>query len=627
MSTQTDPRRNLAQQLHDPAARRAHLHGDKLALHKLLWRMYAPVRKSARIIAASVGYALTNGVLPLLGVLVTYVLVGLLTLQDASAQSMLWAAGVYGLVFFVCAALSQTLLRRSYTWFTLERLKVLNRGNYKIMSMEYGLYESAAFMDDVETAFWSLSGNTAGLEGAMHKVFEMGGTLVSALLLALLLCWLSPVVALVGAAYVGIVVLSQTHVGSYKHKRREEIMRVYRRLNMLQQQAADFRAGKDLRLYRMANRFMSVFEPVMKTNARLYRAFTRRELQLSFLESLGLVAVDAVSAVILVQRRLAGAITMADFVMLLSAALLFTRTAQMLAQQLAFVKNETLYVQDTFDFLDAELNSLDGAADIPGEGPVEVMFEDVTFSYPGTDRLVLDHVSFTLPAGQRCALVGLNGAGKTTLVKLLLGLYQPSSGRILINGVDAATLQKEKLYSLFGVVFQEVDPVALTIAETVAAGVTDIDRGRVEQSLKTAGLWDKVRSLPKGMDTSLLKIIHEDGAILSGGENQKLMIARALYRPHTRMMVMDEPTAALDALAEQKIYQQFDSLLKGRTALFISHRLASTLFCDRVLLLDGGRIAQHGAHEELLSQPGLYRRLFTTQGKYYQQQEEQHEQA
>ncbi len=187
--------------------------------------------------------------------------------------------------------------------------------------------------------------------------------------------------------------------------------------------------------------------------------------------------------------------------------------------------------------------------------------------------------------------------------------------------MDAATLQKEKLYSLFGVVFQEVDPVALTIAETVAAGVTDIDRGRVEQSLKTAGLWDKMRSLPKGMDTSLLKIIHEDGAILSGGENQKLMIARALYRPHTRMMVMDEPTAALDALAEQKIYQQFDSLLKGRTALFISHRLASTLFCDRVLLLDGGRIAQHGAHEELLSQPGLYRRLFTTQGKYYQEQE------
>lgn len=623
MSIQANKRRNLALELNDPAARRAHLHGDKMPLHKLLWRMYAPVRKRPRVIAASVGYALTNGVLPLLGVLVTWALVGLLSAPDASARHMLLAAGAYGVVFFACAAVSQTLLRRNYTWFTGERLKVLSRCNYKIMSMEYGLYENAAFMDDVETAFWSLSSNNDGLEGAMHKVFEMGGTLVSALLLGALLCWLSPLVALVGVAYVAIAVLVQAHVGAYKHKRREELMRLYRRLSMLREQGADFRAGKDLRLYRMAERFMSVFEPVLKANMRLYRAFTRRELQLSFLESLGLVAVDAVSAIILVQRRMAGAISMADFVMLLSAALVFTRTAQLLAGQLAFVKNETLYVQDTFDFLDAQLNSLDGAADLPGDDPVEVVFEDVSFSYPGTDRQVLEHLSFTLPAGERCALVGLNGAGKTTLVKLLLGLYQPSSGRILINGVDIATLSKERLYSLFGVVFQEVEPVALTIAETVAADVTDINRPRVESSLKTAGLWDKVRSLEKGIDTPLLKIIHEDGAILSGGENQKLMIARALYRPNTRMMVMDEPTAALDALAEQAIYQQFDSLLKGRTALFISHRLASTLFCDRVLLLDGGCIAQHGTHEELINQPGLYRQLFTTQGKYYQQQEEQ----
>ena len=176
------------------------------------------------------------------------------------------------------------------------------------------------------------------------------------------------------------------------------------------------------------------------------------------------------------------------------------------------------------------------------------------------------------------------------------------------------------MFSLFGVVFQEADPIALTIAETVAASVDNIDRERVEACLKTAGLWQKVESFAKGIDTPLLKIIDEDGAILSGGENQKLMIARALYREGTRMMVMDEPTAALDALAEQKIYQEFDKLLRGRTALFISHRLASTRFCDRILLLDGGHISQAGTHDELIAQEGLYKTLFTTQGKYYQEE-------
>ena len=174
--------------------------------------------------------------------------------------------------------------------------------------------------------------------------------------------------------------------------------------------------------------------------------------------------------------------------------------------------------------------------------------------------------------------------------QLVTGLYQPTEGKILINGVDAATLPQEQLFSLFGVVFQEVQPLALTIAENVAATDTDIDREGVIESLKKAGLWEKVYSLPKGIDSPMLKVIEEDGVVLSGGENQKLSIARALYRKGTRMMIMDEPTAALDALAEEKIYREFDEILSGKTALFISHRLASTRFCDRIALLDGAEL-------------------------------------
>ncbi len=321
----------------------------------------------------------------------------------------------------------------------------------------------------------------------------------------------------------------------------------------------------------------------------------------------------------LVGQYLAGGLPLAQLVMLLTALSLFARTMQEMARQLASIKDETRYVDDTMDFIDADLQSRGGEGDVPGEGPVEVTFKDVSFHYPGHDALVLEHLNLHIPAGQTCALVGVNGAGKTTLVKLLCGLYLPTGGRILINGVEAATIPQERLFSLFGVVFQEVEPLAFTIAENVAATDRCIDRARVQSCLKTAGLWDKVRSLPKGMDSPMLKVIEEDGVILSGGENQKLMIARALYRQGTRMMVMDEPTAALDALAEQRIYQEFDSLLRGRTALFISHRLASTRFCDRIVLLDGGRVAQQGTHEELIARPGLYRQMFLTQGKYYQE--------
>ena len=619
MST-TAKRRDLARELMDKDTRKAYLHPGKPKLRRVLWRMYAPVRKSPRMIATSLFYALTNGALPLLSVLVIYILVGLLSAPGAGTNTMLLAAGIYALLYFVCGMASQQLNHRNYTWFTRERLRLLNLVNHKLMSMDFGLFENPSFLDDAKTSFRCFSGNENGLEGTYHKVFEMGGTLVAALLLGGLLAWLHPLIPLAGLVLVAVGTLAQAHVGAFKHKRREELMRVLRRLSMLGQEASNFKAGKDLRLYRMGGRFKKVFEPLMDSYMKLYRAFTRRELQLSFAESLALVAVDLVSALLLVERRLAGVIGTAEFVMLLSAVILFSRTLLLLTQQMGFVKTETLYVQDAFDFLDASLSSLDGSGQVPGEGPVSVRFEEVSFSYPGTQRLVLENLSFDIKAGERCALVGLNGAGKTTLVMLLLGLYQPKSGRILINGVDAATLSQDTLFSLFGAVFQELEPLALTVAETVAASDQGIKRDRVEECLKTAGLWDKVASFEKGMDTPLLKIIHEDGAILSGGENQKLMIARALYREGTRLMVMDEPTAALDALAEQRIYQQFDQMLKGRTAMFISHRLASTRFCDRILLLDGGHIAQHGSHEELVAQPGLYQQLFITQGKYYQEE-------
>ena len=287
---------------------------------------------------------------------------------------------------------------------------------------------------------------------------------------------------------------------------------------------------------------------------------------------------------------------------------------------LAFYQYESLYIEDAFTLLAADLQSEQGAAAIPGKGPVEIRLENVSFSYPGSDKRVLENCSLTLQAGESCALVGVNGAGKTTLVKLLTGLYRPTEGSVRINGVDATEIPRMTCFACTGSSF-DAQPLAVTIAEYVAASDEKIDRDRVQRSIEKAGLWEKVDSLDQGIDSPLLKVLHDDGVILSGGENQKLAIARALYRKDTRALILDEPTSALDALAEEKIYREFAELSEGRTTLFISHRLASTRFCDRIAVLSGGRIVEEGTHASLMKEDGLYRSLYETQAKYYRQEE------
>lgn len=611
-----EKRKNLAIDLLDKEVRKQYLHTEKHGLFDILRVMYRPVLKNGKIVTASIGYAITNGILPLLSVLIVYTLVRLLALPDAKPESLILAAGIYAVVFFISSSVSSQLKHRNYSYFMGLRMAALNRAMEQFMSMDYGLFENSSFLDDIGNWDKSLESNSAGLEGTYHRIFEMGGTFISVVLLGVLLILVSPWIALVGVLFVVVFYMVQKNITIYKHERREELKKVSRKADNYTAKSSDFQYGKDMRIFQMKGRFQQAFTPLLEAYEKLYKIFTLRELQLSFLESAALVLIDIVSFLALVLKVQDGTISISEFVMLLTAATLFTQSIQLFAQGLSFVKSETLYYGDTIDYMEADLVSTGGTNHV--HGPVTIEFKDVSFHYPGSDAMVLENLNLTINTGEKCALVGVNGAGKTTLVKLITGLYQPTSGKILINGVDAATIPQDELFSIFGVVFQEVQPLALTIAENVAATDSGIDRNRVIESLHKAGLWEKVSSLPKGIDSPMLKVIEDDGVILSGGENQKLSIARALYREGTQMMIMDEPTAALDALAEQKIYQEFDAILSGKTTLFISHRLASTRFCDRIVLLDGGSIVQQGTHEELVKKKGLYQTMFLTQGKYYQ---------
>ena len=261
-----------------------------------------------------------------------------------------------------------------------------------------------------------------------------------------------------------------------------------------------------------------------------------------------------------------------------------------------------------------------GSVTKPNE-TLEIVFDHVSFHYPNTDTNVFTDLNFTIHKGERLAIVGVNGAGKSTLVKLMTGLFEPTEGHIYINGTDIGNYRKKELYSLYSAVFQDVNILAFTLRENVACKSENVDDERVKTALEKVGLWKKVESFEKGLDQMMLKVIDENGTDFSGGERQKLSIARGLYKD-APMVIMDEPTAALDALAEAEIYENFSSLVEGKTAVYISHRLASTRFCDKIALFDHDGLKEYGTHDELMERHGSYYEMFTVQGKYYQEEAE-----
>ena len=301
--------------------------------------------------------------------------------------------------------------------------------------------------------------------------------------------------------------------------------------------------------------------------------------------------------------------------MYLAAVLSLSAQLKILAEKAGTVYSEGEYVYDFFSFMDEDLGERGGTHPAVAGDTLEIEFKNVSFKYPRTEKYIFKNLDFTIHKGERLAIVGVNGAGKSTLVKLMTGMFEPTEGEILINGIPIGKFDKKALYSMFSVVFQDVNVLAYTVLENVSCHAEG-DRARAMDALDRVGLGEKVRAYPKGLDQTLLKIIEEDGTELSGGEAQKLAIARALYK-NANMVIMDEPTAALDALAEAEIYENFASLVAGKTAVYISHRLASTRFCDHIALFDGSGLAEYGTHDTLMALGGKYYEMFTVQGKYY----------
>ncbi len=488
----------------------------------------------------------------------------------------------------------------------------------KELKVDYELLEREDCIQMKEKALRSCSGNNWGFENFLTANGSLLQGIVGLITYSLLLTTVQPLLVLVlfGISLLQFVVFGR--VRNYKLSHRDEKAKQNRFFMYFQNIAFDAAAGKDIRLFSLHGWFMEIYEHQFRNLKKLVSR-ERIAYFLYDLLGLGLQLVRDITCYGYLLYKIKDGMDISEFMIFLGVVNGFSNWFTSIFESIGSISVDRAMVCDLQEWLDHPdtLRTAGGDGSWKNADAVDIVFDHVCYRYPGADANVLDDVNFHIKSGEKIALVGINGAGKSTLVKLLCGLYTPTSGRILINGVELCDMDRDEYQKVVSPVFQDAVQLSFTIGENVAGQPMDqIDWERCRFALSEAGLGTKIEQLPAGAKTFLDKALDQNGIELSGGEKQKMMLARVLYK-QAKLVLLDEPTAAMDSIAEAETYQLYGDVLKKQTTLFISHRLASTRFCDRILLLDHGAIAEEGSHEQLLRKQGIYAKMYEVQKQYY----------
>lgn len=490
----------------------------------------------------------------------------------------------------------------------------------KIMKMDFKNTEDPEVLNKIKSVMNAVMSNNTGVEGVYHTLLGLFGRLTAFVGYISIVLFLSPWILLFLIINVLISYALTMRVKKYEYSQKEKAADKDRRTFYVFDTMYDFAYGKDIRIYDLKNILIDKFKKFRGERIDISNDVQEKQLKVKIVDVILLVIRECVVYGYLIYNVLFTGMGIGDFTMYFSTINGFGDWMKGILGDLAHIKAQNMYLDDMREFLEIKSEDKEKTRDIPIDSSYEIEFKNVSFKYPKTDKYIYKNLSLKIKKGQRLAIVGINGAGKTTFVKLLCRLYEPTSGEILINGVNIKDFSKEEYYKILSVVFQDIKTFAFTVAENVSLeNLEDVDREKVLHCIEKAVVGDKINSLQKGIDTSLLKILDGEGVELSGGENQKLALARALYK-NGKIVILDEPTSALDAVAEYNIYKGFDELIGDKTAIYISHRLASTKFCDVIAFFENGEIVEYGTHEELLKKNGKYSDMFNIQAQYYKEE-------
>ncbi len=606
---------------------------------RVTWRGYRTIHELAPgLLAVIGGQALFTSLLPFVNIVLSARILNVLT-AGATLRPLLWLVALTAGLNMLAALASAGLQRlRSYLESPFWQLSE-HPINNKIERMDYELVEdpevqrSRQHLRTLRSAngyglprlIWCLDGLIRGVAATTASLSLLGGafTLAHTRDAGAWGILFTPAASAVVLVLIACNIALSLLFTKRETKSTLEILKGFHPINRkggyyYNTILTGYQGSKDLKIYDLSRSINQEFAGVMEITNRITNSWQKNMGRYqSLIAASNTVATGIVYAYVAL-KALFGAFGVGSIVQVAGSLTQLNTGVSSIMNSLTTLRINAEPLRLTFDFIDMPNKQYHGTLPVEkrADHEYEIEFREVSFRYPGTERWALRGLNLKLRIGQRLAVVGRNGSGKTTMIKLLCRLYDPTEGAILLNGIDIRKYDFAEYLSLIGVVFQDFKLFSFPLGQNVAASMV-VDEARAADALAKAGFGERLATMTRGLETPLYRDFEEDGVEISGGEAQKIAIARAIYKD-APFVVLDEPTAALDPLSEFEIYSSFDHIVGDRTAVFISHRLSSCRFCDDIAVFDGGRLIQRGSHDTLLRDPdGVYHALWNAQAQYY----------
>lgn len=589
---------------------------------------YTPLRNTAFVIRqalrddrlfllSSLLYACLKGVLSAALLYIPKWILDALMSTDSGGMGaiplLLGAFAAAGIAYFLCEMLASDAYARAIKL----RFKLVEKHQLKCLTTDYTHIENPKFEDEVFSSYRCVNNNTSGFEGVLHRLYMWPSALASIAVCAWALIESGPLLMIPALAVSCVDMLIFAHFSDKKTGERPELNAAQRQSRFVGNMMRSREMALDMRLPLVKAFMWERYDGIRAQLSGYLRREQRFTLNGEFLVSVADALKTAAVYVYLILRTCAGAMTVATLSLCIGAVEDFTASVAVILRDVRFIREQSYDISQFRRFTEAPDGDAASAEGVRLTSIDEIHFEHVSYKYPNASTYALSDVSVTIRRGTRTAITGENGSGKTTFVKLLLGLLEPTSGAIYVNGIDISALDKAAYRKLIGSVFQDYHMLAFSVRENVSLAEGGADDARICDALRRVNMLARVDELPAGLDTPLTRRVSLDGVELSGGESQRVALARALFA-EPDMFVLDEPSASLDPLAEERMYQMFAAELDGSTIVMVSHRLTCATICDTVLHFGRGTIIESGTHSELVARGGAYADSFRAQAAFYQ---------